>query len=195
MVGLSRKLLTCSTILCANYIGGVDVVDSVSLKGEHFEGVDAVVHTVGIIQERQPNQTFRKVHVVGTRNVVEKASVSSVPKFVYISAIGADENAQAEYSQTKAMAEQMVIGGGLNYTILRPSIILGKDGEFVAQMQDLVRSGGLPIKLPFPFIPVPGSGNNLFQPVFVDDLTACIVKAVGPMVAAYETIDVGGQIR
>ena len=86
----------------------------------------------------------------------------------------------------KRWPSRRVIGGGLNYTILRPSIILGKGWrEFVAQMQDLVRSGGLPIKLPFPFIPVPGSGNNLFQPVFVDDLTACIVKAVGPMVAAY----------
>ena len=45
-------------------------------------------------------------------------------------------------------------------------------------MKDLVLHGGLPVSAPFPFIPVPGPGFNLFQPVWIDDLVQCVVKSL-----------------
>ncbi|HEY3330859.1 MAG TPA: NAD-dependent epimerase/dehydratase family protein [Capsulimonadaceae bacterium] len=180
----------------AVYFDGVDVGSESTLKPAYFDGADAVVHLVGIIQERGGEQTFERIHVTGTGNVVDAASNSgSVKKFVYLSAIGSDLAAPSVYSQTKAKAESLVRAGSVPFTILRPSIILGADGEFVAQMKDLVLHGGLPIPLPFPFIPVPGSGNNKFQPIFVEDLCSCIVKAVEPNVATGEIIEVGGATQ
>jgi NADH dehydrogenase len=197
VIGLSRKLPGgYRRHTSATYYDGVDVGDPVTVKADYFVGVDAVVHLVGIIQERGGTQTFQRIHVDGTRNVVEAAKkAGTVAKFVYMSAIGANHNAPAVYTQTKAAAEDIVKDSGLNFTILRPSIILGADGEFVAQIKDLVLHGGLPIALPFPFVPIPGSGNNQFQPIYIDDLMTAVVKSLDPKVATNATVEIGGATR
>jgi len=197
VVALSRKAPSdARRVPGATYAVGVDIADATTLTAEQFEGAEAVVHLVGIIQERGRLQTFERIHVTGTRNVVARAKESSdCKKVVYLSAIGADSNAGAHYSRTKAAAEALVGGSGLPFTIIRPSIVLGGDGEFVDQMKALVKSGGLPVDAPFPFIPVPGSGRNLFQPIFVDDLAACIGKAINLSVAVDATIEVGGPTQ
>ncbi len=178
-----------------HYIEGVDITDPSTLTPECFSGADAVVHLVGIIAEKPPLQTFARIHVQGTRNVVDAAKKAGVSRVVYISAIGAKPDAAAEYSRTKYAAEEIVRASGLAYTVLRPSIILGKNGEFAAQMRDLVQHGGLPVNLPVPVIPVPGSGNNLFQPLYIDDLTTCIALSLSGPQAENQTIEVGGAAR
>ncbi len=197
VVGLSRKMPTGTRKKAgAVYYDGVDVGDAATLKDSYFAGVEAVVHLVGIIQEKGGTQTFQRIHVEGTKNVVAAAKkAGTVAKFVYMSAIGAAHDAPARYSQTKAAAEDAVKASGLTYTILRPSIILGADGEFVAQIKDLVLHGGLPIPFPFPFIPIPGSGNNQFQPIFVDDLMTAVVKSVEPKIATNGIVEIGGASR
>ncbi len=176
------------------YVRGADVADALTLTPEMFAGVDAIIHLVGIIQEvPKKGQTFQRIHVEGTRNVVDEALRAGFDgRFVYMSALGSAANAPAEYSRTKYQAERIVIGSKLPYTIFRPSLILGADGEFLAQMKDLILHGGLPISLPFPVIPVPGSGFNLFQPIWVDDLVECVVKSLGMGQTINQVYEVGG---
>jgi NADH dehydrogenase len=176
----------------ATYICGIDVTEPETLSSDIFGDAGAVVHLVGIIAERGGNQTFEQIHVEGTRNVVRAAEAERVGRFVYLSAIGSRPDAAAIYSRTKAVAEQTVSGSGLPYVILRPSIIVGADGEFVAQMRDLVRHGGLPVGFSVPFIPIPGSGNNLFQPIYIDDLIECISRCLTDDSLLGGTIEVGG---
>ncbi|HEX5322844.1 MAG TPA: NAD-dependent epimerase/dehydratase family protein [Capsulimonadaceae bacterium] len=177
----------------AEYIAGVDVGDQGTLKPEFFEGVDAIIHLVGIIQERGRNQTFQRIHVQGTRNIVAVAKHARFKgRFIYMSAIGSTANAPSEYSRTKNIAEETVKTSGFPYTILRPSIILGKDGEFVQQMKELVLYGGLPFPIPSPFIPVPGSGMNKFQPIYVNDLMTCLMRCLVGDTAKNQMVEVGG---
>jgi len=177
----------------AEYVDGVNIAEAGTLTAAMFRDVDAVIHLVGIIQEGRGGQTFQRVHVEGTRSVVEAARSSDFKgRFIYMSAIGSDPDAPAEYSRTKARAEEIVRTSGFSYTIFRPSIILGIDGEFAAQMQDLIKYGGLPVKLPFPVIPVPGNGKNLFQPVDIDDLTRCVVECLDDPACADKVFEIGG---
>ena len=179
------------------YVRGVDVADAVTLTPEMFAGADAILHLVGIIQEvRRKGQTFQRIHVEGTRNVVDEALRSGFDgRFVYMSAIGSSMSSPSEYSQTKYQAERIVIGSKLPYTIFRPSLVIGADGEFVAQMKDLVLHGGLPSKAPFPVIPVPGSGYNLFQPIWIDDLVDCVVQSLSQGETINQTYEVGGATQ
>lgn len=175
------------------YVGGVDVADRTTLTPEMFAGIEAIVHLVGIIQEAKGGQSFQRIHVQGTKNVIEAAKQAGFSgRFVYMSAIGSDSNAPAEYSRTKAAAEELVKASEFAYTIFRPSIVIGRDGEFVAQMQDLIKHGGLPFKFPFPVIPVPGSGSNKFQPIDVEQLCAAVVKSLSDPATAGQTYEVGG---
>ena len=180
-----------------DYVRGVDVADAVTLTAEMFAGAEAIIHLVGIIQENpRKGQTFQRVHVEGTRNVVDEALRAGFDgRFVYMSALGSSMNSPAVYSQTKYQAERIVIGSKLPYTIFRPSLVIGADGEFVAQMKDLVLHGGLASNAPFPVIPVPGSGYNLFQPIWVDDLVQCVVQSLGTGETINQLYEVGGATQ
>ena len=179
------------------YVGGVDVTaaaDASAPLADRLAGCDAVVHLVGIIAEvPSRGQTFERVHVGGTRNLVDAARRSGVSaRFVYVSALGAAANAPSDYGRTKAAAEQIVRDAGIPFTIFRPSIILGPGAEFLEQIEALIRRPpGAPF--PLPFVPLPGRGANRFQPVHVDDLTACIVRCLENPAAENQLYEIGGN--
>ena len=118
-------------------------------------GCEAVIHLVGIIKE-QPGRgmTFHRVHVEGTRAVVEAAKRNGVRRFVHMSALGSRPDADSDYHRTKYEAEQAVRGGGLEWTILRPSLIHGPRGEFMRMEARWARGKGPP----FFFMPYFGAG-------------------------------------
>jgi nucleoside-diphosphate-sugar epimerase len=194
VVGLSRnKPQGARKNRSAVYFDKVDVGNPATLNPEAFQDAEIVIHLVGIIQEKGKQQTFERIHVDGTRNVLNAArAANSVKHFIYLSAVGSTKDAPSEYSRTKSSAEQLVRDSGAPFTILRPSLILGPDGEFVHQMIDLILHGGLPMPIPFPVIPVPGTGQTKFQPIYIDNLTQCIVNAITFPGAINQMIEVGG---
>ena len=156
-----------------------DVTDAATLHAEAFSNCAVVVHLVGIISENAvKGQTFQAVHVGGTKNVVQAAQTAGfVGRFVYVSALGANLKSPSDYSRTKAEAEQIVRQSGLPHTIFRPSIVLGPGCAFLTQIEELVKKPPLS-PVPLPFIPVPGNGDNKFQPVWIGDLCAALVSAL-----------------
>ena len=66
-----------------------DLLDPGPVESGIFQA-DAVIHLVGIIAEnRSRNITFERIHVQGTRAVVEVAKRAGVKRFIQMSAIGA----------------------------------------------------------------------------------------------------------
>ena len=107
--GLSRKAVPdLHRINGVEYVDGVDVGQSTTMAPQMFGGMDAVVHLVGIIREARDGQTFQRIHVYGTQNVLDKAAEAAISRFVYVSAIGASADSPAEYSRTKFAAEEIV---------------------------------------------------------------------------------------
>jgi uncharacterized protein YbjT (DUF2867 family) len=164
------------------YVPG-DVVDGTRLD-EGMQGCDAVIHLVGIIVEKGRN-TFERVHHIGTRNVVEAAKRTGVKRLIHMSALGARADGVAAYQITKWKGEEEVRSSGIPYCILRPSLIFGDGDGFVTQMIETMRSAPL-------FRPVPGDGKPKFRPIFVDDVTACFVRALAAEAATNQTIELGG---
>ncbi|MEK6643989.1 MAG: complex I NDUFA9 subunit family protein [Planctomycetota bacterium] len=161
------------------------------------EGADAVIHLVGVIFEKPMiGQTFHRVHVEGTQRVVEAAKSAGVRRIVHMSALGARLNAPSEYHRTKAMAEGIVCESGLDYTIFRPSIIHGPDGEFMRMMRTFVCDMMVPsigfIPTPFPVIPYFGDGQARLQPVSVKDVAQCFVAALSEPATIGKAFDLGG---
>ncbi len=195
VIGLSREIPPArQAVPNVVYVSG-DVTDARTITPDKFAGCDAVFHLVGIIQEPR-GQTFEAVHVEGTKNVLAaaKAAGAGNNRFVYLSALGSDANAEARYSRTKAQAEELVRASGLPFTIFRPSIILGPDGEFVQQMEDLIKKPPLSPFAP-PFIPVPGGGANRFQPVWIGDLVTCLVRCLADPATVNQTYEIGGATQ
>jgi len=157
---------------------------------------EAVLHIVGIIMERPSKGiTFQRMHVEGTRRVVDAAKRNSVKRYVHMSALGTRPSAISDYHKTKFRAEEYVRGSGLDWTIFRPSFIHGPRGEFM-QMQAKWARGKAP---PFLFMPYFGAGvmgrggaGNL-QPVYVGDVALAFVDAIEKPQTVGEVYPLGGQ--
>ncbi|HEX8913266.1 MAG TPA: complex I NDUFA9 subunit family protein [Humisphaera sp.] len=158
-------------------------------------GCDAVVHLVGIIAEvPSKGVTFERVHFEGTKAVVDAARRNGVKRHVQMSAMGTRPDAVSAYHQTKWKAEEYVRASGLDWTILRPSMIHGPKGEFMQMEAAWARKA----KLPYLFMPYFGlgatgfGGSGKLQPVYVGDVARAFADALEKPGTIGQTYDVGG---
>ncbi|MBN2562991.1 MAG: complex I NDUFA9 subunit family protein [Phycisphaerae bacterium] len=166
------------------------------VEGDLFDGAaltraarqaGAVIHLVGIIAEqRSKGQTFERVHVEGTRRVVDACRAAGVRRFIHMSALGTRPSAASAYHRTKWEAECHVRDSGLDWTIFRPSVIHGPDSEFMRLMRRLA-CGVIP-----PVMPHLGDGQARVQPVSVLDVAYCLVAALSQPETISQTYDLGG---
>lgn len=148
-----------------------DVTNPESLK-EPMKDVETVIHLVSIIREKR-NITFDKVNVQGTKNMIKATESVGVKLFIYISVLGADSQPKYRYTFSKFQAEQIVKDSKLDWIIFRPAVIFGKGFGF-GFVDRLVQSFKI-----FPlFIPIPGKGKNLFQPIWVEDVVSYIIQSI-----------------
>ncbi|MET3825223.1 NADH dehydrogenase [Sphingomonas sp. PvP055] len=142
-------------------------------------GADAVVNLVGILAG-----DFQKIQVDGARIVAEAAARAGVETLIHMSAIGADSASDSAYGRSKGDGEAAVRAAFPSATILRPSIVFGREDQFLNRFAAMIGSA--------PVVPVLRSGTT-FQPVYVGDVAQAVVKALDePMIAAGKTFELGG---
>ncbi|MBL0921490.1 MAG: NAD(P)H-binding protein [Phycisphaerales bacterium] len=147
------------------------------------EGAEAAVHLVGIRREMKPGG-FRRLHVDATRRVVEACLDSGVRRYVHMSALGTRPFGASAYHKTKWEAERIVRRSALDWTIFRPSLIHGPDGEFMKMAKGWVTQKAPPfLFLPYfvrviPGIPCPKWETPRLSPVSVDDVASAFVGAL-----------------
>lgn len=144
------------------------VCDQGELRG-CAEGCDLVVHAAGIVEEASPDLTFESVNVEGTRAMLREAERCKVGRFIYISSLGA-ETGESPYHRSKRRAEDIVRGFAGGWIIVRPGNVYGPGDEVVSRILTMVRT--------FPVIPVLGSGEDKFQPIWVEDLALALGECV-----------------
>lgn len=127
------------------------------------QDADAVVNLVGSFADMDAVQN------VGAGNVAKAAADAGVRSLVHISAIGADPASEAEYGQSKAGGESNVRAAFPSASILRPSIVFGREDQFINRFAGLIRM--------LPVVPVIGADTK-FQPVFVGDVAKAVVAAL-----------------
>lgn len=160
---------------------------------ERLRGFDAVINCVGILQsDLQDDAQF--VHGEGARALFQGAETAGIKRFIHISAttldqaevrektakiephFDSDEGAEGltEYATSKLTGEHYLEETSLNWTIIRPDLVLGAGSiGGAALIQGLA---GIP-----KFTPLPGPGTQSFQPIALDDLADGIVKMVTPL--------------
>ena len=160
-----------------------------------MRGCDAVIHLVGIIMEKpSAGVTFDRIHHQGTMSVIEAAKRAGIKRYVQMSALGTRSGAASEYHRTKYLAEEHVRASGLDWTIIRPSLIHGPKGEFM-KMEAKWARGTAP---PFLFMPYFGAGPlgkggaGKLQPVYVKDVARAFVDALEKPNTIGEVYPLGG---
>jgi uncharacterized protein YbjT (DUF2867 family) len=160
--------------------------DDPAAMGDAVRCVDAIVHLIGIISETRTN-TFAKAHVESTRHLLAAAKAAGVARWLQMSALGTRPDAIARYHRSKWAAEELVRASGLDWTIFRPSMVLGLGSGFETTFRQIARWS--------PVIPVMGSGTSLLQPIRVEEVAKAFSSALAVPSTIGCTLDLCGSTR
>jgi uncharacterized protein YbjT (DUF2867 family) len=149
-----------------------------------MQGVDTVIHLAGARRAEGPYSVERINHQ-GTANLVEAALDAGVRRIIYLSHIQADRNSAYPLLRSKGAAEEVIRNSGLNFTILRASLIFGPDDPFTTTLAMLIKM------MPFVLL-VPGDGKTRLQPIHVDDVAICLARCLDTRRLDRTTLSIGG---
>src|SRR5216684_2397511 len=158
-------------------------IDDEALLPAFVANNDAVVNLVGILHE-SGTQRFDVVHHVAPARVARLAREAGVARFVHLSAIGADPRSTSAYARTKAAGEQAVRDAFPTATILRPSVVFGREDQFFNRLAA--------VAMVSPVLPLIGGGETRFQPVYVGDVADAVVRCIDDSTTAGRTYELGG---
>ncbi len=144
-----------------------DVRDAAVLAGL-ATGAAAVINLVGILNESSA-QSFADIHVGITRSVIGACKAAGVARLLQMSALNADPAGPSRYLASKGEAEAAIVSSGLDWTIFQPSVIFGREDDFLNRFATFLRF--------FPLLPLPGADVK-FQPVYVGDVAHCFAGAL-----------------
>ena len=144
-----------------------DLSDNAILR-EALAGCDAVAHCAGINREIG-QQTYNRVHIEGSRKVIEAAREVGVKKIALMSFLRARPNCGSAYHESKWAAEELVRGSGLDYTIIRASMVYGRGDHMLDHLSHALHT--------FPMFAMVGFKEKGIRPLAIDDLVD-VLRAV-----------------
>ena len=144
-----------------------------------IDGADAVINLVGVLAG-----DFQRYHVDGARTVAAAAARAGAATLVHVSAIGADPASPSRYGRSKGEGERAVRDAFGAATIVRPSIVFGREDAFLNRFAGMIAKA--------PVVPVVRAGVR-FQPVFATDVGEAVAAIVAdPAATAGRTYELGG---
>ncbi len=142
--------------------------------------IDAVVNCVGVLQDGAGDDVTR-VQVVGTVALFNACAVTGIRRIVHVSAIGAAADAPTPFIRTKAQADSHLASLDLDWTILRPALVLAP-----AAYGGNAMLRGLAA---FPLVTPVAGAESPMQVVSVDDIAetvALCLRAGAPAKATWD---------
>jgi uncharacterized protein YbjT (DUF2867 family) len=157
---LGRRLPGAAAILCDL------AADRVEDWRGRLAGVDAVVNCAGLFGDERGYAT---VHAGGAIALFDACRAAGVGRVLQISALGAATDAASAYHRSKAVADDYLAGMGdaIGWAIVRPSLVIGHDGQSSALFTTLAA---------LPVTPNLGRADGLVQPIHVEDLVEILVR-------------------
>jgi uncharacterized protein YbjT (DUF2867 family) len=148
-----------------------------------MEGVHTVFHLVGT-ETRGRHAQLKEADIAGAQAVIEAGLSARIGRLVYVSRVGADRASAFPVLRAKGEIEDAIRTSGLSHTIFRSGVLFGEGDRFSEHIAMLVRA--------FPFYFVPGDGETVFQPLWVEDLVTCLAMSLEDLDLIDATISVGG---
>ena len=107
--------------------------------------------------------------VENSRILFEAAAGGGVERIVHFSVANATTDSKLPYFRGKGQVEEILMGMGIPYTIIRPTLVFGAGDLLLNNMAWALRW--------FPVFPVFGKGDYKVQPVYAGDLADLAVAA------------------
>lgn len=148
-----------------------------------FAGCDAVAHCAGINREIG-SQTFQRIHVEGTRNVVGAAQRAGVRRIALMSFLRARPDCGSAYHESKWAAEEIVRQSSLDYTIVKAGMVYGRGDHMLDHLSHAFHT--------LPILATVGFKQKAIRPLAIADLVDVLSAALVDGRLAKQTIAVTG---
>ena len=147
-----------------------------------IKNCDALIHLVGL-GKQSIDIDYEMVNVNFTNHIVNLAKKAKIKKIIYNSGLGVSSKTTMGYFISKYKAEKIIINSGLNYTIFRPSYIVGTDDLFTKFLKKQIK---------LKRIEIPGSGNYSIQPISIKDVVKIFLQSLDHIKFNNKIIDLVG---
>ncbi len=152
---------------------------------EQLEGKTAVIHLAGS-EMRGRNRLLNHVDVEGTARLLEECERADIQHLIVISRIGAQPNSIHSLLAAKGKIEKMVQQSETPATIIRSASVYGYGDRYFETILGISYWS-------FPFAWLPGGGERVWQPLWVEDLARCLVAALNRPDLIGKTVTVAGE--
>ncbi len=149
---------------------------------QKIQNSDAIIHLVGIGKQSIMTD-YNMVNIEFTKHIVNLSKKAKINKFIFSSGLGVTSNTSSSYFISKYKAEKLIVNSGLDYTIFRPSYIIGKDDQFTKYLKKQIKKGK---------IMIPGSGTYSIQPIYINDVVKIFLQSVLQTKFSNKIIDLVG---
>jgi nucleoside-diphosphate-sugar epimerase len=163
---LAARLPASDTVVVSRRTG--TEIDDVAALTAAFSGCDIVVHAAGINREIG-DQTFARVHVAGTRAMIEAARRAGVGRIVMVSFLRARPDCGSAYHESKWAAEELIRQSGIPHTILKASMVYGRGDHMVDHVSRAVKT--------WPVFGTVGFRGKTVRPIPIDDFVTVLIAA------------------
>ena len=160
-----------------------DVRDASALRSS-LNGCGAVVHLAAIAIESK-TEKYAETNTAATERLISAARAENVRRVIFMSQNGADSRSRHAFLHSKGVAQDSIKTSGLQWTVLRPSVIFGPEDQFVNVLGRLIR-------LTPKIFPLPGGGKARFQPIAVDDVARVVRLSLEKKETLQQSYDLGG---
>lgn len=147
--------------------------DEISTFEAALEGIDTLINIASLGFGHGPS-------------IVDACKKKNINRAIFVSTTAMFTQLNASTKVIRQAAEKAIKESGINYTILRPTMIYGteKDRNMCRMIKALNKA---------PIFPVFGSGQYLQQPIHVDDLAKAIVQAWESKNTSYKAYNLSGK--
>jgi len=133
-----------------------------------LRGVDTVIHLAATIRD-QPQGTIEELNGLATLRLLRAAERGGAERFLFFSALNATGFQRTRFFRAKALAERAVSQSPLDTTVFAPSIVYSPGDPWITLLERLSA---------LPAVPVSGSGEARYQPIWAQDVARCVVAAL-----------------
>ena len=162
-----------------------DVRDATTLRSS-LGGCGAVIHLAAIAIEKK-GESYRESNTLATDRLISAARAEGVHRVIFMSQNGADSRSPYPFLRSKGLAQDSIKSSGLQWTVLRPSVIFGPEDQFVNVLGRLIRL--TPV-----IFPLPGGGTARFQPIAADDVARAVRLSLEKKETLHQSYDLGGAV-
>lgn len=179
------RCLVRKTVISSNpdisYVTG-DVLDYDSMVAA-TAGVDTVYYFIHMMGEQKEQEKFHILDRKAITNMVKACRENGVKRIIHLTGITNSGEKLSHHLASRREVEEIIISSGIDYTVFRASVIIGRGGGAFEILDTAVRN--------LPVIPVFNWGNTHVQPVYIGDVIRYLVECLDKKETLNKCYDIG----